>query len=57
MLPKHGKGKEKAREKRNKQGTNAEKAKDILSESGLDIIPANDMKDAARKVVDAATKN
>ena len=39
------------------EGTNAEKAKDILSESGLDIIPANDMKDAARKVVDAATNN
>ena len=39
------------------EGTNAEEAKDILSESGLDIIPANDMKDAARKVVDAATKN
>ena len=39
------------------EGTNAEEAKDILSESGLDIIPANDMKDAARKVVDAATNN
>ena len=39
------------------EGTNAKEAKDILSESGLDIIPANDMKDAAQKVVDAATKN
>ena len=39
------------------EGTNDEKAKGILSESGLDIIPANDMKDAARKVVDAATNN
>ena len=39
------------------EGTNAKEAKDILSESGLDIIPANDMKDAARKVVDAATNN
>ena len=39
------------------EGTNAEEAKDILSESGLDIIPTNDMKDAARKVVDAATNN
>ena len=39
------------------EGTNADEAKDILSESGLDIIPANDMKDAARKVVDAATNN
>ncbi len=39
------------------EGTNAEGAKTILSESGLDIIPANDMKDAAQKVVDAAIKN
>ena len=39
------------------EGTNAEQAKTILSESGLDIIPANDMKDAAQKVVDAAIKN
>ena len=39
------------------EGTNADEAKDILSESGLDIIPANDMKDAARKVVDASTNN
>lgn len=39
------------------EGTNAEEAKTILSESGLDIIPANDMKDAAQKVVDAALKN
>lgn len=39
------------------EGTNAEEAKTILSESGLDIIPANDMKDAAQKVVDAAIKN
>jgi len=36
------------------EGTNAEEAKNILSESGLDIIPANDMKDAAQKVVNAA---
>ncbi len=39
------------------EGTNAEQAKTILSESDLDIIPANDMKDAAQKVVDAAIKN
>ena len=39
------------------EGTNAKEAKTILSESGLDIIPANDMKDAAQRVVDAATKN
>ncbi len=36
------------------EGTNAKEAKTILSESGLAIIPANDMKDAAKKVVDAA---
>ena len=39
------------------EGTNSQEAKKILSESGLDIIPANDMKDAAKKVVDAATNN
>ena len=39
------------------EGTNAEEAKSILSKSGLDIIPANDMKDAAQKVVDAAINN
>ena len=39
------------------EGTNAKEAKDILSESGLDIIPANDMKDAAQKVVDASINN
>ena len=38
------------------EGTNAEDAKNILSKSGLSIIPANDMKDAAEKVVGAATK-
>ena len=39
------------------EGTNSQEAKKILSESGLDIIPANDMKDAAKKVVDVATNN
>ena len=38
------------------EGTNAEDAKNILNKSGLSIIPANDMKDAAEKVVEAATK-
>ena len=38
------------------EGTNAEDAKNILSKSGLSIIPANDMKNAAEKVVEAATK-
>ena len=39
------------------EGTNAEEAKTILSESGLAIISANDMKDAAKKVVDAAVNS
>jgi len=36
------------------EGTNVEKGKEILAASGLDIISASDMKDAARKVVAAA---
>jgi len=39
------------------EGTNAKEAKTILSESEFAIIPADDMKDAAQKVVDAALKN
>ena len=35
------------------EGTNVEKGKEILGNSGLAIIPANDLKDAAQKVVDA----
>src|SRR5215510_8393882 len=40
------------------EGTNVEQGKKILAESGLNIIPANDLADAARKVVEAvrATK-
>ena len=38
------------------EGTNAKEAKAILKESGLSIIPANDMRDAAEKVVASATK-
>ncbi len=38
------------------EGTNAEEAKAILKESGLSIISANDMRDAAEKVVTSATK-
>ena len=38
------------------EGTNAKEAKAILKESGLSIIPANDMRDAAEKVVTSATK-
>ena len=36
------------------QGTNAEEAKKLLSESDLSIIPADGMKDAAEKAVKAA---
>lgn len=35
------------------EGTNVEMGKKILSESGLNIIPANDLNDAAKKVVAA----
>ena len=33
------------------EGTNVEEGKRILAESGLDIVPANDLGDAARKIV------
>jgi succinyl-CoA synthetase beta subunit len=36
------------------QGTNVEKGKQLLLESGLKIIPADDLTDAAKKVVEAA---
>ena len=35
-------------------GTNAEDAKKILAHSGVSIIPADSMKDAAEKVVKAS---
>jgi succinyl-CoA synthetase beta subunit len=35
------------------EGTNVEEGKRILAESGLDIVPANDLGDAARKIVAA----
>ena len=35
------------------EGTNVEKGKEILAGSGLAIIPANDLKEAAQKVVEA----
>lgn len=38
------------------EGTNVELGKKILAESGLDIIPASDMADAGRKVVEAAKR-
>jgi succinyl-CoA synthetase beta subunit len=33
------------------EGTNVQKGKDILATSGLPIIPANDLGDAAKKIV------
>ena len=38
------------------EGTNVELGKQILRESGLPIIPADDLADAAEKVVDAVTE-
>ena len=35
------------------EGTNVEEGKKILAESGLALIPAGDMDDAAKKVIDA----
>jgi succinyl-CoA synthetase beta subunit len=35
------------------QGTNVERGKEILSESGLSIIPAETMLEAAEKIVKA----
>ena len=37
-------------------GTNVEKGKEILNSSGLDVIAANDLGDAARKIVEATKK-
>ncbi|MCO5112863.1 MAG: ADP-forming succinate--CoA ligase subunit beta [Bdellovibrionaceae bacterium] len=34
-------------------GTNVEKGKELLANSGLNIIPADDLNDAARKIVEA----
>ncbi len=38
------------------EGTNVEEGKAILSASGLDVIPANDLADAAEKIVAAVRK-
>jgi succinyl-CoA synthetase beta subunit len=35
------------------EGTNADKGKEMLKNSGLDLIPANDLADAAQKIVKA----
>jgi succinyl-CoA synthetase beta subunit len=39
------------------EGTNVEQGKKILAESGLNITPANDLADAARKIVEAVRNN
>lgn len=33
------------------EGTNVQQGKDILANSGLKIVPANDLGDAAKKIV------
>jgi len=33
------------------EGTNVQQGKDILANSGLPIVPANDLGDAAQKIV------
>lgn len=38
------------------EGTNVDLGKEILAKSGLDIIPANDLGDAAKKIVKAVGK-
>ena len=38
------------------QGTNAEKAREMLAGSGLALVPAADLTDAAKKVVALAAK-
>ena len=38
------------------EGTNADIAKDILKTSGVKIIPANNLKDAAQKAVEVVLK-
>jgi succinyl-CoA synthetase beta subunit len=38
------------------EGTNVDLGKKILAESGLNITPANDLADAAKKIVDAVKK-
>jgi succinyl-CoA synthetase beta subunit len=35
------------------EGTNVEKGKEILAKSGMNIIPADDLDDAAQKIVAA----
>ena len=38
------------------EGTNVEEGKQIIRESGLNVIPADDLDDAAQKIVNAVRK-
>jgi len=38
------------------EGTNVERGKEILEQSGLDIVPAENLADAAKKITDAVKK-
>ncbi len=38
------------------EGTNVEKGKEIIRSSGLNVIPADDLDDAAQKIVAAVRK-
>jgi succinyl-CoA synthetase beta subunit len=38
------------------EGTNVEQGKKIMADSGLEIVPANDLGDAAKKITDAVRK-
>ena len=37
------------------EGTNVDNGKEMLANSGFDIIPADDLNDGARKAVEAAS--
>ena len=38
------------------EGTNVERGKEIIANSGLNVIPADDLDDAAKKITDAVKK-
>jgi len=39
------------------EGTNVEQGKKIISESGLDVVPADNLDDAAQKIVKAVKRS
>ena len=39
------------------EGTNVKKGRKLLSESELDIAPANDLTDAAKRVIELANES